>query len=221
MDSTPFSAVPLAVGNAPGNEPDAAPTVNITSPADGATVTPGTAVTINATATDDIGVSSVTFRKGNMVLATDSTDPFSATFTPSAAEAGTSQVITATATDSKGQTTTTAISVRVAGAATTPPVVTPEDRPPTVSITGPRKLRVGKKATLKATATDDKGVTDVTFYVGAKKVCKDTTSPYSCSFTPKKKNVGKVALIAIATDTSGQTATDIKSAKVTKARKRR
>lgn len=221
VNFTPFSQVPLALANAPGNEPDAAPTVNITSPADGATVNPGTAVTINATATDDIGVTSVTFRKGNTLLATDSTDPYSATFTPTAAEAGTSQVITATATDSKGQTTTTAISVRVPSAATQPPVVTPEDTPPKVQISGPRKLKVGKKVTLTATASDDNGVTNVTFYAGARQICSDSSSPYTCDFTPKKGDVGKIALIAIATDTKGQTATSIQGAKVKKKRKKR
>lgn len=163
----------------------------------------------------------MTFRKGNTLLATDSTDPYSATFTPTAAEAGTSQVITATATDSKGQTTTTAISVRVASAATPPPVVTPEDTPPKVQISGPRKLKVGKKVTLTATASDDNGVTNVTFYAGARQICSDSSSPYTCDFTPKKGDVGKIALIAIATDTKGQTATSIQGAKVKKARKKR
>lgn len=227
VNYTPFSNRPLSLPTAPGNEPDAAPTVNITSPADGATVNPGTATTITATATDDIGVASVTFRKGNTVLATDSTDPYSATFTPSAAEAGTSQVITATATDSKGQTTTTAISVRVSSPGLTPtptppPPATPQDTPPTVSLMAPRKLKVGKEVTLTATATDPGGsVKDVVFYVGAKKVCTDSSSPYTCDYTPKRRDVGRTALIAIATDSAGQTATDIKSAKVKDKKKKK
>ena len=45
-------------------------------------------------------------------------------------------------------------------------LATPEDKPPTVSLSAPNKVKVKKVAILSANAADDKGVVNVTFYAG-------------------------------------------------------
>jgi len=61
----------------PSPPTDAAPpTVAITNPADGSTVTRGSTVTIAAEATDDVGVTQVQFRVNGSLKCTDQTAPF-------------------------------------------------------------------------------------------------------------------------------------------------
>jgi regulation of enolase protein 1 (concanavalin A-like superfamily) len=98
-------------GTPPNNLP---PTVSITSPANGATFSAPATVTINATASDSDGtVAKVDFYAGNTLLGTDTSTPY--TFTWSNVAAG-SYVLTAVATDNLGATTTSsAVSITVSG----------------------------------------------------------------------------------------------------------
>ena len=57
--------------------------------------------------------------------------------------------------------------------------------PPTVSIAAPvNNTSVTKKSTvtLSATASDNVGVTTVSFFVNGTLICSDTTSPYTCAW---------------------------------------
>jgi len=63
--------------------------------------------------------------------------------------------------------------------------------------------------TLVAGAADDKGVAKVDFLADGRTLCTATAAPYSCSFQPTGADVGPVTLIAIATDSAGQTAVAI------------
>ena len=58
-----------------------APTVAITSPADGSTVTKNTVVTLQATASDDVGVTRVEFYVGTTLTCTDTTSPYTCAWT--------------------------------------------------------------------------------------------------------------------------------------------
>jgi beta-galactosidase len=88
----------------PSNIP---PTVSITSPANNAQVTLGSAIAIAATAADaDGSVSSVAFYSGTTLLNTDNTAPYSYSFTPSAAG---SYALSAVATDNAGASTNSAV----------------------------------------------------------------------------------------------------------------
>jgi len=87
-----------------------------------------------------------------------------------------------------------------------------DDAPPTVSFTGPAAgalLPGGSATTLTADAADDKGVAKVEFLAGGRSLCTATAAPYTCSFQPRGDDVGADTLIAIATDTAGQTTTAI------------
>ena len=101
----------LYPAGAPTNNP---PTVSITSPASGATFTAPASVTINATAADSDGtISSVAFYQGSTLLGTDTTSPYS--YTWSSVAAG-SYSLTARATDNGGAVTTSAaVNITVSG----------------------------------------------------------------------------------------------------------
>ncbi|HEX7836986.1 MAG TPA: proprotein convertase P-domain-containing protein [Kofleriaceae bacterium] len=89
-----------------------APTVSITSPTNGATVS-GT-ITVSANAADADGtVASVRFDLPDGTSVTDTTAPFSTTFDTTRVANGAGQVIRATATDNQGATATTSVSVTV------------------------------------------------------------------------------------------------------------
>lgn len=95
-----------------GGTGNALPSVSITAPANGASFVAPASVTIDATASDSDGtVSSVAFYQGTTLLGTDTTSPYSFTWTGVAA--GTYS-LTARATDNGGATgTSTAVSVTV------------------------------------------------------------------------------------------------------------
>ena len=90
------------------------PTVSITAPAGGSTFTPGSNITISASAADGDGsVTQVQFRQGTTSLGVDTSAPYSVTWAN--VPAG-SYSLTAVATDNGGATTTSsAVSITVAG----------------------------------------------------------------------------------------------------------
>ena len=96
-----------------------APTVAITAPANGATVT-GAAVALSASASDNVGVAGVQFLiSGSYTPAEDTTAPYAITWDSTTAAVGT-HTITAVARDSAGNTTTSA-AVNITVNNTTPP----------------------------------------------------------------------------------------------------
>lgn len=97
-----------------------APTVSITAPVTGSSYTSGTSISLAATAADTAPgtVSSVSFYDGATLLGTDTSSPFSFTWT--GASVGTHS-ITARATDNNGATTTSgAVSITVNAVASNP-----------------------------------------------------------------------------------------------------
>jgi hypothetical protein len=91
----------------------APPTVSVTAPANGASITQGTKVTVTATATDPgtgsgapSGIASVTFYlDGTKALGTVTSSPYSLTWNTNGVKKGT-HTITAVATDAAGNSTT-------------------------------------------------------------------------------------------------------------------
>jgi regulation of enolase protein 1 (concanavalin A-like superfamily) len=104
-------------GSAPSNQP---PTVSLTSPSAGATFTAPASITLAATAADaDGSVTRVQFYRGTTLLGTDTTSPFTYSWTNVAA--GTYS-LTAVAQDDDGATrTSTAVSITVNSPTTGPP----------------------------------------------------------------------------------------------------
>ena len=141
------------------------PTVSITSPAGGATVS-GT-IAISATASDNEGVTQVQFFVDGALLSTDTTAPYSASWDTTAAPNG-AHSLTAEATDGQGNLGTSA-TVNVT-------VNNPDITPPTASITSPANgATVSGTITISATASDNEGVTQVQFFVDGVLLSTDTT----------------------------------------------
>jgi chitodextrinase len=121
--TTDTTCVPSGDGsNCASPAVDTPPTVSLSAPAAG---TVSGSVTMNATASDNIGVNSVAFAVDGTVVNTDTTSPYSYAWNSSTVANG-SHSLTAIATDTASQTTTsTAVSVTVNNASpdTTPPSV--------------------------------------------------------------------------------------------------
>jgi hypothetical protein len=99
------------------------PTVSMTAPADGAIVT-GTAVTVSATASDNVGVAGVQFLLDGAALGAEATiAPYTFAWNSATASNG-SHTLAARARDAAGnQTTSAAVTVTVSNVAATPPVI--------------------------------------------------------------------------------------------------
>jgi hypothetical protein len=183
------------VTSASSNQP---PTVSITSPANGATYTAGANVTINANAADSNGtITKVDFYQGSTFIASDTSAPYSATWSNAAAG---SYALTAIAVDNGGASTTSAaVNVTVNGA----------NQPPTVSITSPANgatFTTGANVTVNATAADSNGtITKVDFYRGTTLIGSDTSAPYSITWN--NAAAGSYALTAVAFDNSSASTT--------------
>ena len=179
------------------------PTVSLTAPANDATVS-GTAVTVAATASDNVGVAGVQFKlDGANLGAEDTTSPYSVPWNSTTATNG-PHTLTAVARDAAGNTTTSAgRSVTVNNAA-------PDPAPPTVSITAPTSGATvsGTAVTVAATASDNVGVTSVQFKLdGVNLEAEDTTSPYSVPWNSTAATNGSHTLTAVARDAAGNITT--------------
>ena len=178
---------------------DAQPAVNLTAPGEGTRLAPGVPVPIAADAADDIGVQSVTFLRGDQVLAVDTTAPYTASYTPTGDEVWSAQSIVAIATDSRGQTAGDATSV---GAS--------EDAAPSIELLEADRLDNGGYE-LFAIAGDDRGVDRVTFFVDGEQACVRRQAPYTCRIRPEFVPRDRLTVVAIATDSIGQTSTALQT----------
>lgn len=193
--TTTSTAVTVTVN--PAN--NAAPTVSLTSPGGGATFTAPANITLQASAADSDGrITRVEFYRGSTLIASDTTSPYSATW--SSAPAGTYS-LTARAFDEDGASTTSAavsITVRTAS-----------NQLPNVSITSPAggaSYTAPASVTINATASDPDGtIARVDFYAGSQLIASDTSSPYTASWT--NVAAGTYSLTAVARDNAGATRT--------------
>src|SRR6185503_20080307 len=164
----------------------------------GATFTVPATITVNATASDTDGtVTAVDFYAGTTLIGSDTSSPYSVTWTN--VPAGSYQ-LTAIATDDDESTTTTAARTIT---------VTAPNQAPTVSLTEPADgatFTAPATITVNATASDTDGtVTAVDFYAGTTLIGSDTSSPYSVTWT--NVPAGSYQLTAIATDDDESTTT--------------
>ncbi|MFY0571307.1 Ig-like domain-containing protein [Archangium lansingense] len=172
----------------------APPTVALTSPTAGATVS-GMSVTLTATASDDVGVARVEFYDGTTLIGTVSTPPYTLTWNTRIVDNGT-HTLTARAHDVAGRSTVSAgVAVTVAN-----------DKNPTVQMTSPAaNSTVSGVITLAATASDDVGVARVEFQVDSTVIATLTAPPYTVSWNSATVLDGTHHLSARAYDTAGQT----------------
>ncbi|HSX52931.1 MAG TPA: Ig-like domain-containing protein [Patescibacteria group bacterium] len=201
------SAVTVTVNAAPPAD-TTPPTVSLTAPTNGLTVK-GSTVGFTATSTDNTGgsgVKQVVFKvDGIAVGSPDTTSPYSLTWDSTTVPDG-SHVITATSTDNANNTaTSTGVTVTVSNVV--PP---PDTTRPTVTLTAPPsgQILTPGLVTISANASDNVAVANVTFSVDGVTVGNpDTTSPYSVVWDATNATLGNHTITALATDTSGNTAT--------------
>jgi hypothetical protein len=175
------------------------PTVAITAPAAGQTVSGSANVAANAS--DDTGVAGVQFKvDGANIGAEDATAPYSVNWDTSSAANGT-HTITAVARDAAGnQMTSAPVSVTVNNVT---------DASPTVSMFAPAAgASVSATVTISANANDDVGVAGVQFALdGVNLGAEDTAAPYSVSWNTTTAANGAHSLTATARDTAGHRTT--------------
>jgi len=195
LSSVSLNGVPVPK-TAPVPVPNNPPTVSLSSPAGGAIYTAPGSISMSATATDSDGsVAKVDFYNGNTLLGTDSSSPYSFSWTNVAAG---SYTLKAVATDNAG-----AASTSVGVAVTVKP-----NQAPAVSLTSPTtgtSFNAPAAVTLTASATDaDGSIQKVEFYSGSTLLGSDTSSPFS--FNWLNVPVGSYSISAVARDNLGATA---------------
>ena len=168
------------------------PTTSLTSPAAGALVE-GT-VTLSATASDDVGVSRVEFVVDGGVIATSTTAPYTVSWNTRGLANG-PHTLLARAYDASGkQGSSQQVTVSVDN----------DVIAPAVALTSPAEgAVVSGTVTLQASATDDRGVARVDFYVGTRLLASDTTAPYEAAWSTESDHNGALELSAKAYDTAG------------------
>ena len=176
-----------------------APTVSLTTPVPGATLS-GTA-TISAAASDNVGVTKVDFYYGTTLIVSDTTSPYSTTWNTAGVTNGTYS-LTAKAYDA-GDNVGTSAAVSVSVNNTTTDTIAPA-----VSISSPAAgVTLSGTATINATASDNMGVTKVDFYYGTMLIASDTTSPYSITWNTAGVANGSYNLLAKAYDAANNVGT--------------
>jgi hypothetical protein len=176
------------------------PTVSMTAPASGATVS-GT-VSVTANAASSIGVASVQFQLDSAnVGSLVTTAPYSYSWNSASAANG-SHTLRAIAKDTAGTSTTSAaVTVTVNNAVP----------PPTVSMTAPASgATVSGTVSVTANASSSIGVASVQFQLDSANVGSlVTTAPYSFSWNTTTAANGSHTLRAIAKDTAGTSTTSV------------
>ena len=176
----------------------AAPTVVMASPSAGATV--NGAITVTATAVDDIGVTSVQFLLDGAPFGEADTEfPYQVEWSTLTAT-NAAHTWTAVARDAAGrETTATPVSVTVLNDAAAP----------TVTITNPTaEATIGGTLTVAATAADDIGVTSVQFLLdGAPLGAADSEAPYEVEWVTTASANGAHTISAVARDAAGRETT--------------
>ena len=172
-----------------------APTVSLTAPSNGATVSSN--VTISATASDNVGVTKVELLAAGVVVGTDTTAPYSVSWDSSASPA--SVALTARAYDAAGNTKTSSSRT----------VTVSDVLAPTATMTAPTAgSTVTGTVALQGTASDNRAVTRVDFLVNGSVVGNDTTAPYSINWSSSSAAQGSTVTIAMrARDAAGNTKT--------------
>ena len=173
-----------------------APDVSITSPSNSATVSGS--VNINATATDNVGVTKVEIMVDGSVVATLNSSPYAKTIDTTTLADG-NHTISAKAYDAAGNTAvSTTVNITVKNADTTPP---------TISLNGLSEGQTVKGSiNVSANASDNVSVTKVEFIVDGAVVKTLSSSPYSATIDTLNLSDGNHTVKAKAYDAAGNSA---------------
>jgi hypothetical protein len=197
-------------GGGGGGSDTTPPSVTMTSPAEGATIS-GT-VAVSADASDTSGISKVDFYRDSGVwigtATTASGISYSINWNTTGLTAG-AHTLYAIATDTANNTATSALRNITISAPPPPP---PPSTGPTVSITSPTGPTVTRKSNVAIAASATPGsnpVNRVDIYVNSGLLCSDTTpaNGYSCGWKVPAAPGKTYSIYAIAYDTAGLSGT--------------
>ncbi len=178
-----------------------APTVSLTNPIAGATVSG--LVPVDVTASDDLAVSRVELRVNGTTVAIDTTSPFGFSWDSAGAPNGINTLV-AHAFDAAGNTTaSSSVSVNVANAISTP---TADTTPPVVFIVNPVAGNVSGSVTITANASDNSSAAGITLsiYIDNKLKASGTGGTLSTSWnTSKGVKTGNHTIRVDAVDKAG------------------
>jgi hypothetical protein len=196
-NSTTSAAVSVTVSNVPDST---APTVSLSSPADGSTVS--NVITVSASASDNVGVAGVRFTvDGATIDSEDTTSPYSISWNTGTVASG-AHTLRAIARDAAGNTRTSASrTITVSNAQDT--------IAPSVAIGAPSaNAAVSGAVMVTASASDNVGVLGVQFLLDNAALGAEVTSaPYQVSWPSNLVLNGSHTLSARARDAAGNTRT--------------
>jgi hypothetical protein len=175
-----------------------APTVSISSPSSGTTVSG--MVSVRGSASDSTGLSKIEFYINGTLNATAAASPFSFSWNTTSQTTG-SDTLSVKAYDMMGNTSTASVPVSVNN-----PVPSPiaDTTPPVVAITSPANgSTVSHNVAITVSATDNVGVTHVSIYVDNVQLCNDASAPYTCNWNARKYSAGSHTITATAWDAAG------------------
>jgi hypothetical protein len=199
--SGPWDLGACKYGN--GNADTTPPTVSISSPASGVTVL-GSAVTISANASDNVGVAGVQFKlDGANLGAEDTSAPYSVTWNTTTT-ANSSHTLSAVARDAAGNRTTAAtVSVQVNNANTAPTISGIANRTVnTGTSTGPIAFTVSDAETSASSLTVSASSSDPTLVPTANIVLGGAGSSRTVTVTPAANKTGTATITLTVSDGS-------------------
>lgn len=188
-----------------------APTVGVSNPTAGATVSG--LVPVSVSATDNVGVSRTELWVNGSLVGTDIATPYAFSWDSTSVADG-SVTLTARAYDAAGNVTSKAVTVTVANAAQKAepePKAEPAPTPAADTVAPQVKLTnltegatlSGNKVTIDGSATDDVGVVELRLYVNDKLETKVSNSKLSYSLNIKKLGKGSHSIALEALDAAG------------------
>ncbi|HET8550269.1 MAG TPA: Ig-like domain-containing protein [Bryobacteraceae bacterium] len=173
-----------------------APAVSFLTPANGAVVSGVTGIQMSAT--DNVGVTSVTVANGASVLCSFSSTPYSCSWNTATVPNG-AYNLTATASDAAGNSSSASVVVTVSNA-------TLDTSAPSVGFVTPANgATVSDTISLQVSASDNVGVTNVTIANGGVTLCSFSSAPFTCSWNTATVANGSYVLTATARDAAGNT----------------
>lgn len=193
------AAVQAAAGAA--NLDTQAPGVAITSPGNGVTVK--SVVSIDVSATDNVGVTRVELAVNGTIVASDLAAPYGFSWDSRTVPDGSTN-LTAYAYDAAGNYSANSVLISVANAVDTAPPVA-ELKNPTGGST------VTGNVAVAGVAADNVGVVGLALYIDGKKVSSSTTSSLSYNWNTRKVSSGSHILRLDAIDAAGNVGTQLVS----------
>ncbi len=183
-----------AVGAGSGGPDTEAPAVAITSPANGAVVSGQ--VSVQVTATDNVGVASVSLYVDGALYATDSAFPYSFAWDSTKAVNG-AHTLLAKASDAAGNSSSSSVTVTVSNAAA-------DTAAPTITITSPANgATVSGNVSVTCAASDSVGVVSVGLYIDGILTGTSTSAPFTMKWNSRKATPGQHVLQEKAYDAAG------------------